>query len=84
MQRCIRIDSFCQQGNRKIVNNVKMGAGRPIQLGKFVHFIVHRVRLSCREVHQKRIFHQNGVQGSSGLGSKTGGAAREIHGRISR
>ena len=48
------MDLSGQQGNRELVNNVKMGVRRPSQLGKFAHFRVIRVKLSCREAHQKR------------------------------
>ena len=47
------MDFSGQQSNRELVNNAKMGVIRPIQLNKFVHFRVGRVKLSCREAHQK-------------------------------
>ena len=49
MQRCIQMDLSSQQGNRELVNNIKMGVSRPRQLEKFAYFRVRRVKLSCGE-----------------------------------
>ena len=78
------MDLSSQQGNRELVNNVKMGLSSPRQLGKSMHFRVSRVKLSFREAHQKIFYHQNGVQDCSGWGSRRGVAARGVHGKTPR
>ena len=42
-----------QQGNRELINNVKMGVKKPRKLGKLAHLRVFRVKLKCREAHKK-------------------------------
>ena len=42
-----------------------MGVRKLSQFGKFAHLRSIRVKLSLREVHKKRLFHQNGIQGFS-------------------
>ena len=52
------------------MDNAKKGASKIGKIGKFAYFRVFRVKLSCREVQQKRFFHQNGVKGFSEGGSR--------------
>ena len=70
-----------QQGNRELVNDAKIGVRRPSQIGKFAHFRVSRVKLNCRETHQKIFLHQNGDQGCNVGGGRRGGAVGVVHGR---
>ena len=49
------MDLSGQQGNRELVNNVKIEVRRPRQLDKLSYFRVGRVKVSCREAYQKKI-----------------------------
>ena len=60
------MDLSSQHSNKELVNNAKIGVSRPRKSGRLVDFRVNSVKLSCREVHQKRFFHRNGGQGCSG------------------
>ena len=53
------------------MNNARMGVSIPSQLGIFAYFRVLRVKLSCREGHQKRFFHQ--MESRVAMGGAVGG-----------
>ena len=72
MTNCRGASGWTCIANRELVNNAKMGVSRPSQLGKFAHFRVLRLKLNCREVQHKELFHQNGVQGCSGESAREG------------
>ena len=78
------MDLSSQQGNRELVKKAKIVFSGLSHLGKFAHFRVGRVKISCREAYQERFFRQNGVQGCSGRSSRKGGTARGVHGRMLR
>ena len=54
------MDLSGQQGNRELVNNMQKWGSADLASWVNLRISEFRVKLSCREAHQKRFFHQNG------------------------